>query len=141
MSFTLMPIVGTTPAVTLDVAPVIRRRAAEGSPARVFDVSITKSVIATEYPLAQDKTRLRLGIAQMTDAQRIALEASLKTPGPRVVNTGVESPNCVPGDYSEQLIEELILEAGYPDVDQGGTSPLPDGLKLWRAELVFYRLS
>lgn len=141
MSFSLMPVVGTTPAVTLDVAPIIRKRAAEGSPARVFAVSITKSVIATEYPLAQDKTRLRLGIAQMSDVQRIALEASLKTAGPRVVNTGVESPLCVPADYSEHLFEEVILDAGYPDVDEGGTNPLPAGLKVWRAELVFYRLS
>lgn len=146
MSFTLMPSIGTppatvTPAVTIDVAPVIRKRAAEGSPARVFAVSITKSVIATEYPLAQDKTRLRLAIEQMSDTQRIALEVSLKTAGPRVVNTGAESPLCVPGDYSEQLIEEVILDGGYPDVDQDGTNPLPAGLKVWRADLVFYRLS
>lgn len=126
--------------VTVDVAPVVLQRATEGSPGRAFAVSINKTVIATEFPQAQDKTRLRLFIAQMSDTQRLALETSLKTAGARTVNTGAESPLCIPGDYSEHSIQELI-PPGYPDVDSGGTNPLPAPFRLWQAELVFYRLS
>ncbi len=134
MSFTLQT------GVTLDRPPIVLDRAAEGGPARANARAIGGQVIGQEMSLAQEKSRLVLLLTAMTDAQRAALETALNTVGPRVVYTGSESPNCVPGARGEHAFTELILPEGYEDVDVNG-QPLPAALRLWNARITYYRLS
>jgi hypothetical protein len=132
MSFTLQT------GVTLDTAPLVLERCAEGSPRRAMATSLRGSAIVTEWPDSQAKRRLKIAIEYLSDSQRQALETALNTVGVRTVYTGSETVTCIPGDRSEQKFEELV--APFPDKHSDNSTPAA-GYKVWRAEIVFYRMS
>ena len=134
MSFTLQT------GVVLDRPPIVLQRATEGGPARAIACGLTGQVIAQEMALTQEKSRLVLYLALVSDAQRIDLETALNTAGPRTVNTGAESPTCIPGTRAEHEFKELVADQGFEDVD-ANSNALPAELRQWAVKVTYYRLS